>query len=271
VPRARVAQGSELPVKRTDVGRFRIAVPAATEGATGADVTITAELVPAPVVAGDPPELVFASKNVRLEGPPPAIKSRAPDAEVETEVEEEEGGPGVRVGLAAAAVAGATLGIKPLFGGGAFGELRLPVWDWRLGARLGLLYYRTGGTGTLAYASGQTLETSATIAGLLVPLDLAVAVVKTDGFELVTRAGLSLRFDRGAFDVGEDRIAAASKFGVSGQVSAEAAFDLGPGAFFGAITFGGIGASASSLFAGNTQVDGSLMHLSLDVGYRFWL
>ena len=275
VPRAQLDGGDVLPVERTEVGRYRVSVPPTTRGATGELVTINVELEPPPVIAGDPPELPFASRQLELEGPPPAIRAEpenTPQPTPKATPKKDEDGPGVRVGLAVAAGAGATIGAQLVVGGALGVELRLPVWDHRVAFRGGLGYFRTGASGTLDFADDVQLPTSTQVAGMLIPIDIGIAVISNEAFELVLRGGLGLRLETGVLDVQNDRVGGKSRFGVGGVAAIESDISVGDK---GAITItagaGGIGTSAAGLSSGPAQLEGSLTEFRLDVGYRLWL
>ena len=183
-----------------------------------------------------------------------------------------EDGPGVRFGLSAQLLGGATAGAHLVLGGGVNGELRLPVWDHRIGVRTGVEYFRTSSAGKVTYAGGTTLDSNATVAGILIPFEVGAAIVDTDPFDLVVRGGLALRFENGVVDIDQQRIGGGKSFGVGFRGTVEANVRVSDsGEFTAGATVDGLGASASGLSSPDVSLEGSLMQFRLDLGFRFWL
>lgn len=272
VPKVRLSSGGELQGKRVSPGRFRFSVPTATPGPPDSGVMVTAELAPPRIIAGDAPELVSARREVTLEGPPPAIKPAREEIVDKVVEAPPEDGPGVRFGLSAQLLGGATAGAHLVLGGGVNGELRLPVWDHRIGVRTGVEYFRTSSAGKVTYAGGTTLDSNATVAGILIPFEVGAAIVDTDPFDLVVRGGLALRFENGVVDIDQQRIGGGKSFGVGFRGTVEANVRVSDsGEFTAGATVDGLGASASGLSSPDVSLEGSLMQFRLDLGFRFWL
>lgn len=275
VPAARTSAGANLSAEEVGPGQFRIALPSSTPGATGAETLVTVDLAPPPVVAGDPVELVGQTARVELEGPPPAIRPTARQREtfVKTkrpEADEDEG-IGFAIGLSGSGHGGLSFpGQMPVFGGGVQGDVRLPLWDNRLGVRVGLEYMHATKKGAVTFATDQILESKQIIAGVIVPVEIGVSPVKDEIFELAVRVGGELRFLGTELQVGGE-IFGSSSFAAAARVNLEAGITLGPGAVFVAATVSGLGASSDGLTGNNARFEGLLLTGRLDLGFRVWL
>ncbi|MCK6547800.1 hypothetical protein L6R52_18250 [Myxococcota bacterium] len=268
MPRARLASGPELPVVKSSTGKWRVRVPAGTAGAIGAEVKVLAELPTPAVVAGDPIVAISTDLTVTLAGPPPPV--RADDGGVSKVDLEPSSSRPLRIGVTPVVVAGATFNGLTVLGGGVMAEARLPVLDGRLAVRLGLEYARASGTGALEGGG----EIVTTIAGLAIPVDAGFALVSSDAFELLVRAGVAVRFESGALELDGTRPGGNSRTGIAAHASIEGAFGVGPGALVVLGTVSGIGASAAGFSSDvgerSVTIDGALTAVRAEAGYRFW-
>lgn len=267
-PKARLASGFELELKRTSEGEYRVVVPPGAPGDTGDAVSVVTELPPPRVVAGDPPELAEARAEVRLEGPAPAI--RPDDGPSAGPPRPSVSGIPIRVGLSALAIAGTTFGSQLLFGG-AFGvEVRMPFFD-RIALRAGFEAYRGTGQGVVDFQGASELEASSAVGGTIIPIELGFVFLDTSFVELMVRAGMGIRSESASLEVGGDAAGGGSRTGLSARTSLEAGFYLGPGTINLGVTLDGLGASANDLSGERVTFEGSLTNLRLDLGYRIWL
>lgn len=273
VPKIRVAGGKSLVPKRIGPGRYRAAIPPGSAGNPGDTVEILADLPPAPVIQGDALELVSASTEVVLVGPPPVVtKELTPDElreQLRKEPEDRSPETGVAVGIAAAGLVGATFGSSFVVGGGLQFEIRLPFLEQRFGIRTGAEFVHHTGKGDVALAD-VSVDATTRIAGFLIPLEVGFAVVRTDDFELLVRGGGEMRFERGVISVGGDSAGGASRLGFGGRAGADAALRLSSGDLSLGVTFGGLGTDASGFSTPRAELSGSLINVRADIAYRIW-
>ncbi|MCB9648282.1 MAG: hypothetical protein H6730_17000 [Deltaproteobacteria bacterium] len=271
-PKVRLEGGDAMPLERVAVGRYRATLPAGYPGAPGTEVEVVAELPPLPKVTGAPLEYAQARLRTPLAGPPPALKAKdAPPPPPPPPPEGRRGhGPKLKVGASLHGSFGGTLGGMLMFGGGLMGEVRLPILDERLAIRVGAEYVRGSKTGRVTFDDERRLETTTTVAGFLFPLDVGFAVLKSESFELLVRAGFALRAERGGIDIQGDTPGAGSRLGFGGRASVEGALGVGSGALFFGAMVDGLGADMSGFSTPQVTLDGSLLNLRGDVGYRFW-
>lgn len=176
----------------------------------------------------------------------------------------------MKVGVAVQGAGGGTFGGMVMFGGGVMGELRLPWLEQRLAVRLGVEFMRGSKTGRVTFDDDRRLETQTVVAGFLFPVDVGFAIVSGEAFELLVRAGASLRVERGGISVQGDAPGAGSRVGIGGRAGLEAALGVGKGALFLAAGVDGLGADVSGLSTDRVTLAGSLLGVRGDVGYRFW-
>lgn len=267
-PKVRLGTGFELRLTRTGLGSYRVILPPNTPGDVGDEVTVVAELPTPRLVAGDPPELVSARLDVRLEGPAPAI--RTDEGPSSSPPRPSVSGIPIRVGLSAMATAATTFGSHLLFGGAAALELRMPFFE-RLALRLGFEAYRGTGQGRVTFLDDQSFEASSTLGGTIIPIELGFVVLDASWMELVLRGGLGIRSESAALEIGGDSAGGGSRTAVAGRTTLEGGFYLGPGTVNLGVTLDGLGASADDLTAERVSFEGSLTNLRLDLGYRIWL
>jgi len=274
LPKARLDDGTVLSTESIGPGRFRISLPSSVKGATGSEVVVDVELPPPTVIAGDPVELVGQAMRVALEGPPPAIKPKQRESVARIEKpkpKEEETGIGFDIGLSASGHGGAAvIGGMSAFGGGVHADLRPPVWENRLGAKVGFEYSFAGKAGNVQFGDDQ-LASKMEVSGVVIPIELGVSAVKSDIFELTVRGGLELRFMAAVLDVGGETFSGGSSFGVGGRGGLEGAFTIGPGAVFVGVTATGLGANADALTGEDAMLTGNLIVIRADLGFRVWL
>ncbi len=270
VPKVRIEGGAVLEPVRTGVGRYRASIPPGTPGAPGATLDVYAELPPAPKVAGEALELVRETTSVELSGAPPAVKSKEEPKEVELPSTRRRAGLSPKFGASGAALIGASFDSLLMIGGGFMAELRLPFVAHRIAVRAGLELSYGSTTGRLVVGDSR-LETKTAISGLILPIDFGFAVVHTDAFELLVRAGVAVRVEQGGISVGGNDLGGGSNVGIGGRATVEGALNVGDGALFLAATLSGLGASANGLSApGGTQFDGNLTNVRAELGYRIW-
>ncbi|MCC7381665.1 MAG: hypothetical protein IT384_07525 [Deltaproteobacteria bacterium] len=267
-PTLKLAEGESLRVERIGPGRYRAAIPAGVEGETGEKRQVIAQLAPPKGLSADALELAQATADVPLEGPPPALRAEG-EAGASAGFGDDAGS--FRLGLLAEATAGTTFGGQLVLGGGALAELRPPWLERRLALRAGFEVFRASGAATVDNA-GTELAGDSLVAGLVIPIDVGMVILQSSSFEWVGRAGLELRNESAVLNVGSDRAGGGSRFGLSGRVSTGAAFVLGAGSLTAELTLAGIGASAAGFSAADTiTFEGALLHVRLDLGFRFWL
>lgn len=270
-PRVRLASGVQLPVDRVAAGRYRVHVPAGTQGAPDTKVELIAELDPLPRVAGASIEYAQASLQTTLSGPPPAVKAKPDTPVVQTPVPERRRGPSVKIGVGVSGLVAGTFDSLLMFGGGLGVDVRLPVLDFRLSLRTGVEFMRgSAGGGRVSFDEDRRLETSASIGGFLFPLEVGFAVVSTDSFELLLHAGGALRAEQAALHIQDNNPGGASRVGFGARAGAEAALTVGKGALYLGIVADGLGASLSGFSTEQVTLSGSLFNLRGDLGYRIW-
>ncbi|MFO0722284.1 MAG: hypothetical protein U1E65_00790 [Myxococcota bacterium] len=274
-PRARIDGGAEIVVTRTGLGEYRVTVPAGTPGDPGQIKTVVVELPPPKSLTGEAMEFVSARQKLALEGPPPALVSS--QAEPGGSVEEaprppvKKGDPVLRFALTGGALGGSTFGGQLVIGADATFEARFPVLGNRLGAYAGIEAFRGSGAGSVTRGDGNTQSSSFIFAGTVFPVGASFTLIDLETFELLVRAALELRVEAGVIDVGVDRAGGASRVGVAARAFAEGAFDVGPGAITVGLGVAGIGASAGGFSSDQVHIEGSVTHVRLDLGFRFWL
>jgi hypothetical protein len=272
-PKVRLEGGDALPLERVAVGRYRVHLPAGYPGTPGAAVELVAELPPLPKVTGAPQEYVQDRLRATLSGPPPAVRAEdAPPPPPPPPPPEgrRSRGPGLLIGVSAQGAAGATFGGMLMFGGGLMGEVRLPLLEQRLALRLGVEFMRGSKSGRLTFDDDRRIETQTVVAGLLVPVDVGFAVVKGEAFELLVRAGGALRVEQGGLTVQGDAPGAGSRLGFGARAGLEAALTVGHGALYLGALVDGLGASLAGFSTEQVTLEGSLLGVRGDVGYRFW-
>lgn len=267
VPKARIEGGTLLAPARVAPGRYRVSIPPGTPGAPGATLEVYAELPPPPKVSGEALELVRATTAVTLAGPPPAVKSQ------ETVVKRRprrSKGLAPKIGVSGAALIGASFDTLVMVGGGVMAELRLPFLAHRFAVRAGLEAMYGSASGRVVVGDAR-LESRTAIAGVLVPIDFGFAVLAMETFELLVRAGVAVRIERGGVSVAGSDVGGGSNVGIGARAGVEAAFALGDGALFIGATVAGIGARANGLSApGGTRFEGNLTNVRAELGYRIW-
>lgn len=270
VPKIRVAGGESLAPRRIGPGRYRASIPPGSPGNPGDTVEVLADLPPAPVIQGDALELVSASTELVLVGPPPVVSKEATTEDLDGEKEEDAAqDTELAVGIGAAGLVGATFGSLFMVGGGLQLEVRMPFLEQRLGVRTGAEFVHHSGRGNVTFAD-TPVEAKTRIAGFLIPLEIGFAVVRTEAFELLVRGGGELRIERGAISVAGDSPGAGSGVRFSGRAGADAALRLSAGDLSLGVTFGGLGANASGLSTPNARLSGSLINARADLAYRIW-
>lgn len=270
VPKVRIEGGAVLEPVRTGLGRYRASVPPGTPGAPGATIDVYAELPAAPKVAGEALELVRETTSVELAGAPPAVKTEEKPKEVELPSTRRRAGLSPKFGASGAALIGGSFDGLLMVGGGFLAELRLPFVDHRIAVRAGLELIYGSATGRLVVGESR-LESKTAISGVLIPIDFGFAVIDGDAFELLVRAGVAVRFERGGISVGGNDLGGGSSTGIGGRATIEGALKLGDGSLFLGATLSGLGASANGLSApGGTQFDGNLTNIRAELGYRVW-
>lgn len=274
VPRARIPGGASLELLRQGPGRYRAAIPSSVPGDAGTMIEIVAEIDPPPVVSGDALSQIGSSIRLPLKG---ASVVRAggltPKEEASAtpkRTEPTSGEDGLRFGVSASLLVGTTFNSLLVVGGAILAELRPPLLDGRLAIRAGLELSHASGSGTVGGFAGAAPESRATIAGVLLPIDVGFAIVHEPDFELLARAGLALRLESGVVEVGGVTPGGGDRTGLGAHVSVEAAFGVGTGALVLGATLGGIGASADGLSSAGTQLTGALTNVRADAGYRIW-
>lgn len=268
-PRARIDGGPAIDVKRIGVGEYRVSIPPGVPGEPGQIKTIVVELAPPKSLTGESLEFAASRQKVALEGPPPALVAK-------TEADEPTApasptGPRLRFGLVGGALGGSTFGGQLVIGADVSFEARFPVLGERLGASVGVEALRGSGAGSVTLAPGVTQSSSFIFAGTVFPLGASFTVLQLESFELLVRAALELRIEAGVIDVGVDRAGGATRFGIGFRAGAEGAFDVGPGAITVGLGLAGIGSSASGFSTDKVTIEGSVTHVRLDLGFRFWL
>lgn len=270
-PRVWIEGGVELGVERQDAGRYRVSIPPSTGGPTGSNVNVIAEITPPPLLAGEPLESPRAMQAVRLVGPPPAIglgEGQATGIE-KSGVQESETADALRIGVLISALAGTTLNSLFLVGGSLLFELRLPFVEQRVSVRTGVELSRAAGSGTILLEQ-QALDSRTIVAAISIPIDVGFAFVRTDGFDLLLRAGFAARIEQGVIEVDGDSPGAGRRLGLGAQASLEADFAVGTGDLVLAATLGSIGANAEGLSTDRSQLSGGLTALRAEAGYRIW-
>jgi len=267
-PRARIDGGEELTVTRMGFGEYRVAVPSSMAGDSGGKRVVTVLLNPPKPLGDGPVEMISVQTPVRLGAAAAAVpvpKEPEPIAAPPPVA----GGPRWRLGVLASGIAGSTFNGELVLGAGALGEIRLPIWEERLSLRTGFEIFRASGAGSLRFPDART-DTTVLYVGLIIPLLAGVTFDVADGVELSGRAGFELRNETGVLDAGSDRVGGGSRLGFGIRMSAEGAFEVGPGWLCASINLGGLGASASGFSSDELTFEGALTHVRLDVGYRFW-
>lgn len=268
-PRARIDGGPAINIARIGVGEYRVSIPPGVPGEPGQIKTIVVELAPPKSLTGESLEFAASRQKVALEGPPPALVAK-------TEAEEPTApagptGPRLRLGLTGGALGGSTFGGQLVIGADVSFEARFPVLGERLGAAVGVEALRGSGAGSVTLAPGVTQSSSFIFAGTVFPIGASFALLQLESFELLVRAALELRIEAGVIDVGVDRAGGATRFGIGFRAGAEGAFDVGPGAITVGLGLAGIGSSASGFSTDKVKIEGSVTHVRLDLGFRFWL
>lgn len=265
-PRARLASGPSLEPVRLEPGRYRVALPVDVPGGAGELREVVAELEPLPVVLGDPLEPPRASLPVALEGAPPELRAEALGSEQAGAAS----AAAVPIALWASAFGGATVSELLRGGVGAGAEARLPVLDGRLGARIGveLAYGRSEGEVTL---EGGPSPSVTEVTGLILPLELVLAAMAGDRFDLLVRLGAAVRLESGALSVEGERVGGTERLAGSLRAGLEGQLAVGPGRIaFGALA-DGLLATADGLSDDRAALSGSLFGVRAEVGYRTWL
>ena len=266
-PRGRSLSGHPLEVRRQGPGRYRLVVPPGSPGPPGDTGEVVAALEPPPLVLGDALRLPSARGVLTLAGPPPAL--RVPGAELPAPAPSPELA-GLRFGLAASAFGGASLGSLLVLGGAVTADLRPPILGHRLALRSGLEFASAGGAGQVALSPDVALESRARVGGLLIPLEVGYAVLRSADFELLVHAGAALRFERANLDVGGDGAGGGSRTGLGARAGLEASLAAGDGSLFVGVTLDALGAGASGFSSPAVQFAGDLTQVRAEVGYRFW-
>ena len=143
--------------------------------------------------------------------------------------------------------------------------------DHRLALRLGLEFVHASGSGKVSLDAERSFDASATVAGVLVPVDFGFAVVSTEIFELLLRAGGALRFESAGLEVLGDRPGGGSRVGFGARFGVDADLRLPAGSVVLGVGLGGLGASAGGFSGATTTYEGSLTAIRAEVGFRFWL
>ena len=280
-PRVRMTPGGEVPFKRIAVGKYRVSLPPATAGATGSKVELTAEIPPPPVVAGDPLEYIDDQLSLKLSGPPPALRTGEPPPPPPSSGPNEGGGSGggavverpslpgkSALGLSAYVYAGRTFSKLLSFGLGLGADYRPPVLDGRLSVRGGLEIGRGSSSGQVALDGGAS-EATASVGGLLIPIEGGFVLVGDRSFELLALVGAVLRYEAGALEVGGDSAGGGSRFGFGLRAAAEGGLRFGAGSVVLRLGVDGLLTSAKGL-GPREGFDESLFALRGDLGFRWW-
>lgn len=269
-PRARIDGGPAINLTRIGVGEYRVSIPPGVPGEPGQIKTIVVELAPPRSLTGEALEFAASRQKVALEGPPPALvaKEEAPEPTTRTGLPH---GPRLRLGLSGGALGGSTFGGQLVIGAEVSFEARFPLLGERLGAAIGVEALRGSGAGSVTLAPGVTQSSSFIFAGTVFPIGASFTLLELESFELLVRAALELRIEAGVIDVGVDRAGGATRFGIGFRAGAEGAFDVGPGAITVGLGLAGIGSSASGFSTDKVTIEGSVTHVRLDLGFRFWL
>lgn len=281
-PRVRLEPGGEVPFKRIAVGKYRVSVPPSTPGATGSKLELTAEIPPPPVVAGDPLEYIDDRVSLKLSGPPPALRTGEPPppppppsdggdgaGHEGAAVVERPSAPGKSaLGLSAYVFAGRSFSKLLSFGLGVGADYRPPVLDGRLSVRGGLEIGRGSSSGQVALDGGAS-EASASVGGLLIPIEGGFVLIGDRSFELLALLGAVLRYEAGALEVGGDSAGGGSRFGFGLRAAAEGGLRFGAGSVVLRLGVDGLLTSAKGL-GPQEGFDESLLALRGDLGFRWW-
>ncbi len=266
-PKARFGRGQEATITRLGVGHYRAAVPSGTPGEPGSQVDLKAQLASAPLVAGEAIELAQKSVKLTLRGPPPALRGQqGPDPEKP----EGPSGPGLKFGLAASASGGSNFGSLFLGGVGAKAQLLFPWLDQRLGAQLGVEYQYGVGSCTVRFDTGFVYAEN-TVSSFLFPVELSFFALKSESLLLSLRAGAALRVEQSQVTVAKDNAGGADRVAFGARVGVDGHIPMGKGALFLGVTLDGIGTDAIGLSAPGSQLQGDLLALRGEIGYRAWL
>ncbi len=268
LPRVRLEKGGELKLKRQSTGTYRAVVVPGGAGKAGEKATVVVELEPAPLIAGDAAEFVRATETITLAGqaptikadPPPVVKKPAPAPATEK----------LKLGVTARAMGATAFGSYLLFGAAAHVEARLPFWENRFAIRSGFELMVGSAKGNVTIDVGTTLPATARVGGFLLPLEAGFAVLRTPSFELLVRAGMALRIESGALEVGGDNVGGSQRVGFGIRSGLDTAMVVGPGDILLGVTLDGLGASAAGLAAPGSSLDGSLAQIRAELGYRLW-
>jgi hypothetical protein len=269
-PVARIENGPDLPVKRTEPGKFRIIIPSNVPGETGDEVRIEVELPALNIVHGDPPELIRSVEKLKLEGPPPAI--RADDSQEPTDtVSAGPSNPSEPLGLNLYAMFSSGFMFAPIvnLGTNLRVEFRLPPMDKRFSLIGGIEYTQSGNDGFISFGNEQTLAVEQQHASLVVPVEVGFQVWASEDFELSLRAGPELRIDYFILDQDGVRIAGSEVSQIAGRATMSFAYALTE-VLAAVTTLGarGLGASANTGGSSGYEFDGGLMQAYLDLGLR---
>lgn len=273
-PRARLEPGGELKLRRIAVGKYRASLSPQTSGANGSEVTLVAEIPPPPVVAGDPLEYVDDRLRLTLGGPPPAVRTDEPPPPPPAGSGGSVQAPGPSkptpsaLGLGAYLIAGRSFSGLLSFGLGLGADYRPPILEGKLSIRGGLEVLRGSSSGQVGLEA-DSAEASATVGGLLIPVEGGYVLVAADGFELLGLVGAVLRYEAGALEVGGDSAGGGSRFGFGLRAGAEGGLRLGGGTLSLGLSIDGLLTSAKGL-GPSESFDDTLTNLRADLGFRWW-
>jgi len=270
-PIARIEDGPDLPVQRIEAGQYRIVVPSNIPGETGEKITIITELPSLNIVHGDPPELVQRNIDLKLEGPPPAIRANLSDPSPIGKTSQKPVTQYRPLGLKLDASFGSGFLFAPIVNFGARVCLggALPILDQKLSVIGGLEIARSVNEGLISFGRDQTLSVDNQIYSLSLPLEFEYLYLRTGPISLLAAAGGELRFDTTTIDQDTTRISARKTTQVAGRIRMGFIYDLSE--VLG-LTFStglrGIGATAEKASSASFAVTGSLMQAFATIGFQ---
>ncbi len=268
-PKLRLVSGEALPLKAVATGRYRAQVPSGTPGAPGTEVEVIAELPPLPKVAGASLEYAQDSLRIALKGAPPAIKTDAPKKVLAPRTRRRRSEQTL-IGVGIQGLFASSTSSLLMFGGGLKIDVRLPIVDHRLALRTGAEFVRGSSAGRIAFDNDRRLETTTTLGGFLVPLEVGFAILKTNSFEVLAYGGAALRIEQAALQIQDNSPGGASRVGIAGRAGLEAALSLGASQLYLGALVDGVGANLSAFSTDQVRLSGSLMNFRGDLGFRFW-